>query len=476
MSFNTQEVYWFGNSIYLLTDSDTTWGEAQREAIGLGGNLATINNGTESAFLSGLFSGQTVWTGLTDVGSEGNFVWISGEPVTYLNWQVNQPNNASSIEHFVVIGSSSSRWNDLRGDGAFNTTYQGIVEITNPSTPTIYIKDVDVIEPYGGTKEAVIDVEMLGTFNNPILLTYSTADGTAFANSDYTPTSGTLTFNPSTQPRQTQQIRVPIRGDSDDVTGENFFVNLNQPPGAVLAKGQAEITIRERSEVQPFRNSAYVITTTNDKWGTVREEARRLGGDLVTVNDIQEQIFISGLVGNAAKWIGLTDVGEEGDFEWVGGASAYTNWAANQPNNASGIENYVAIQTNGQWNDLRGDGAFRTLAQGIAEIPLSSLTEVNNPLTAPVYRFFNTVAGGHFFTTSEAERDAVMRDLPQYRFEGVGFYAYGAETNLGADIYRFFNTIAGGHFFTSSIEERDAVIRNLPEYNYEGIGMEAAFA
>lgn len=86
------------------------------------------------------------------------------------------------------------------------------------------------------------------------------------------------------------------------------------------------------------------------------------------------------------------------------------------------------------------------------------------------------MSGFFFFTTSIEERDYVIDNLSQYNYEGIGFYAYGAETNLGADIYRFFNTQAGGHFFTSSIEERDFVIDNVSLYNYEGIGFEAGFA
>ncbi len=92
----------------------------------------------------------------------------------------------------------------------------------------------------------------------------------------------------------------------------------------------------------------------------------------------------------------------------------------------------------------------------------------------PIYRFFNTVAGGHFFTASEAERDFVIANFPALTIEGVGFYAYEADANRGSDIYRFFNTVAGGHFFTISESERDVVVNNLPQFNLEGVGFEAA--
>ncbi|WP_299441590.1 CAP domain-containing protein [uncultured Rhodospira sp.] len=91
----------------------------------------------------------------------------------------------------------------------------------------------------------------------------------------------------------------------------------------------------------------------------------------------------------------------------------------------------------------------------------------------PVYRFFNHDAGGHFFTQSEEERDNVLANLPQYRYEGVGFYADPDGGGDTSPVYRFFNTDAGGHFFTQSEEERDNVLANLPQYIYEGVGFHA---
>jgi len=77
---------------------------------------------------------------------------------------------------------------------------------------------------------------------------------------------------------------------------------------------------------------------------------------------------------------------------------------------------------------------------------------------------------------SEAERDFVRNNLSQYVDEGIGFYAYGADANLGVDVFRFFNTVAGGHFFTTSQVERDLVLNNLPQFTFEGIGFEAGLA
>lgn len=90
-----------------------------------------------------------------------------------------------------------------------------------------------------------------------------------------------------------------------------------------------------------------------------------------------------------------------------------------------------------------------------------------------VFRFFNTRAGGHFFTTDPEERDLVLATLPQFQDEGVGFDAFDEPVDGTVPVYRFFNTQAGGHFFTTSAEERDLVQTTLPQYNFEGIGFYA---
>ncbi len=56
---------------------------------------------------------QRVWIGLNDVEREGDWRWVSGEPVTYTNFQHGQPDNAKGREDFVELrGNVSGKWND----------------------------------------------------------------------------------------------------------------------------------------------------------------------------------------------------------------------------------------------------------------------------------------------------------------------------------------------------------------------------
>jgi hypothetical protein len=128
-----------GHTYYLLEQS--SWSQAQLWAADLGGNLVTVRNQAENDWLYTTFGSPTgtprhLWIGLNDAAQEGVFEWISGEPVSYFNWDVNEPNNFGN-EDFVHIwadedqfSTPGGRWNDypdidlLRGIGNY-----GVVEV-----------------------------------------------------------------------------------------------------------------------------------------------------------------------------------------------------------------------------------------------------------------------------------------------------------------------------------------------------------
>lgn len=92
----------------------------------------------------------------------------------------------------------------------------------------------------------------------------------------------------------------------------------------------------------------------------------------------------------------------------------------------------------------------------------------NEPVagSVPVYRFFNSELGSHFFTAFENEKTHVL-SLDGFIFEGVGFRAFELQTSTTKPVYRFFNSETGGHFFTTNELERNAVM-DLEQFRYEG--------
>ena len=138
----TQGTYWGASDTSTPTPPD--WWDAEAEAVASSGHLATINDAAENNWLVATFGTDSLHIGLTDWGSEGTFYWISGEPVTYLNWDVGQPDNAHAggedTTHLNHNGAPF--WNDLgaRGNSPFHPDpYSGIIERAAVPEPTTIV-------------------------------------------------------------------------------------------------------------------------------------------------------------------------------------------------------------------------------------------------------------------------------------------------------------------------------------------------
>ena len=65
------------------------------------------------------------WLGANDRATEGKFVWAAtGQPVTYTNWDGNNPDNYKEEDCAQILTSNPSingRWNDINCDSPVNT-------------------------------------------------------------------------------------------------------------------------------------------------------------------------------------------------------------------------------------------------------------------------------------------------------------------------------------------------------------------
>jgi len=95
----------------------------------------------------------------------------------------------------------------------------------------------------------------------------------------------------------------------------------------------------------------------------------------------------------------------------------------------------------------------------------------------PVYRFYNSSNGGHFYTISEAEKNYVVANMgATYQLEGIAFYAYpDTSTDLASlPVYRFYNVTNGQHFYTASEAEKNSLTTNLGSvFHLEGVAFYA---
>ena len=93
-----------------------------------------------------------------------------------------------------------------------------------------------------GTDETIdFTVSLSRATRAAVTVAYATADGTATAGSDYTATSGTLTFAAG---ETEQTVLVPVLDDAHDEGEETLTLRLTTATGAVIADGEATGTIK----------------------------------------------------------------------------------------------------------------------------------------------------------------------------------------------------------------------------------------
>ena len=102
------------------------WRHARDACAAWGGNLAIIRHAEQMLALSSDAVWNDIvrdsptrqgWIGLHDPDRTGRFQWVSGEPLVFTDWGLNQPDNWQGTEHCGTISAvEGMRWNDYRCD------------------------------------------------------------------------------------------------------------------------------------------------------------------------------------------------------------------------------------------------------------------------------------------------------------------------------------------------------------------------
>ncbi len=145
----------------------------------------------------------------------------------------------------------------------------------------------------------------------------------------------------------------------------------------------------DMSDLQPVRTltangSTYMVYNQPVPWSAADAFARELGGHLVTITSGEENQVVSGLLDSAIEsgdesseiwyWTAGSDIGRQTfDYVWTNGeAFEYNNWMAEQPDNFIDIENYIALNHNGDWNDYALEGYLMSGNGFVVEMPADS--------------------------------------------------------------------------------------------------------
>jgi hypothetical protein len=138
----------FNGHQYYTSNNSMSWQQARIACQNAGGHLVTIGSEAENNFIA-QSSGTYRWIGITDENTEGQWAWVTNEPVTYTRWASGEPNNANGNEDYAVTNwNANGNWNDLDGAGS----YPFYLEIDHPNLSMLtFTTPTGTLEPNANT-------------------------------------------------------------------------------------------------------------------------------------------------------------------------------------------------------------------------------------------------------------------------------------------------------------------------------------
>jgi len=164
-------------------------------------------------------------------------------PRTLVSWEgwslpVNAPAQADAGGSGVAFVS----WSDGGGQSHSIATPPSDATYTASFTPSpvLFVEDVAVRAVGPGALAAVFTVTQVSPAAGGASVSYSTANGSALAGTDFTAASGTLAFSPG---ERTRRVMVGLPAGRPAGARKTFLLDLSSPVGAALADAQGMATL-----------------------------------------------------------------------------------------------------------------------------------------------------------------------------------------------------------------------------------------
>ena len=208
--------------------------------------LTTTESGGTATFSVVLNIAPTadVLIGVNSSNTNEGTVNVSNLTFTAANWNIAQTVTVSGVDDLLIDGNQTYSI-VLASATSSDANYNGL----NPNDVTVVNNDNDlplinittspqtVVE--GLATSQVYTVSLSTASSQSITVQYATSNGTATSGSDYTSTTGTLTFNAGIT---TQIITIPILNDAVNEADETFSLTLSNPTNALLGSTKSVTT------------------------------------------------------------------------------------------------------------------------------------------------------------------------------------------------------------------------------------------
>jgi CSLREA domain-containing protein len=248
----------------LSVDDFTFTGADSRSVNGFTVNLSAPSSFTITVHYA--TSDGTAIAGEDYTAASGTLTFNPGDttkiiPVTILGDTTNEPSEAFNVDLDTPTHATIS-------DG------HAVGTIPNDDAqPSMAIANATKVEGDSGSSNVTFTVTLSNPSTQTVSAQFTTTDGTASSGSDYSATTGTITFNPN---QTSKTITVVVAGDIKDEANENFSVVLSNPSNASISTGTGVCTIIDddlntgdfdgdgKNDLAVFRPAA--DNTPNSKW------------------------------------------------------------------------------------------------------------------------------------------------------------------------------------------------------------------
>jgi hypothetical protein len=112
-----------GECLVMFT-TPATYVDAKAACAAMNAHLAYLKDATTDAAAEAFVGSANTFIGLTDLATEGSFVWDDGTPLGYSNWHTGEPNNGGSGATYqedcaIIAGARvGAQWDDRPCDAS----------------------------------------------------------------------------------------------------------------------------------------------------------------------------------------------------------------------------------------------------------------------------------------------------------------------------------------------------------------------
>ena len=296
----------FEGDKYFISNGIETWEDANQIAQANGGHLVSINSVEENNFIYNNIN-EIAFIGYNDSEVEGTFEWSNGDPLSFGNLSAFNSNNSD----YGYINFWNGSWN-------LAVSFEErkfLMEIDCDTYSSCGISaNINKVE----CDDDNLFFNMTVTGQGDVSEWKTTIYGEAYSGD----------YNAPTQlgPFSTFETQFGLRFNiSDAVAPCNSTVTVDVPDCPAIVACPEEVA--GYSYLGEFKGQKYFISDILTTWAKANEMAQANDGNLVSINDAEENSFLENLI-HEYVFIGLSDTNTEGIEEWANGDDLdFTNYA-----------------------------------------------------------------------------------------------------------------------------------------------------